>query len=60
MSSGNGLKNWIKIMNNENSPLHRVFIEQLNSNNVKSWADSIKKHTILAIVNTGTSQIILL
>ena len=31
------LKNWIKIMNNENSPLHRVFFKQLHSNNVKSW-----------------------
>ena len=47
------LKNWIKIMNNENPPLHRVFIEQLNSNNVKSWAHSVKK----LIDNLGFSNI---
>ena len=47
------LKNWIKIMNNENSPMHRICIEQLNSNNEKCWAYSVKK----LIDNLGFSNI---
>ena len=47
------LKKYIKIMNNENSRMPRIFIEQLNSNNEKCWAYSVKK----LIDNLGFSNI---
>ena len=40
-------------MNNVNSPTHRIFIEELNSYNVKCWAYSVKK----LIDNPGFSNI---
>ncbi|XP_053386465.1 uncharacterized protein LOC128550759 [Mercenaria mercenaria] len=37
------LKYWLKIMQNPNSPMYRIFMEQCNNSNDNCWAKSIKR-----------------